>query len=409
MHSSRHPARLERRDFLKASLASCGLVTLGSGTAWAQGLPATPANATPADGLRAILSVAAIGQLLPADANGIRLPEGFRSRVIARSGQPVAASGYVWHNAPDGGSCVPTGDGGWIYVSNAELSNRAGGVSAVVFDAGGAVVNAYRICGNTSRNCAGGLTPWGTWLTCEEVDRGRVLECDPRGVNGPVVRQVLGAFQHEAAACDPATGFVYLTEDEPDGRLYRFRPTQAGNLSAGVLEVARLSGAGPLSVQWLTVPNPNPSSRQTRTRYQVRSSTAFNGGEGCWYHNGAVYITTKGDNRVWALDLGAGLMDIVYDDSTSSTPVLTGVDNVTVSSTGSIYVAEDGGDMQVCVIDSTRAVAPILQVTGQASSEITGVAFSPDGTRLYFSSQRGTTGSSSGGITYEVTGPFSNV
>jgi secreted PhoX family phosphatase len=157
------------------------------------------------------------------------------------------------------------------------------------------------------------------------------------------------------------------------------------------------------------VPNPNPSGAQTRTRKQVKKSSAFNGGEGAWHHNGVVYFTTKGDNRVWALETGANRLSVIYDDGTAGNPILTGVDNVTVSSTGSVYVAEDGGDMQVCVIGAAGEVAPLLKIENQGASEVTGIAFSPDGTRLYFNSQRGTSGASAGGITYELRGPFGGV
>jgi secreted PhoX family phosphatase len=85
---------------------------------------------------------------------------------------------------------------------------------------------------------------------------------------------------------------------------------------------------------------------------------------------------------------------------------LTGVDNITGAGSGDLYVAEDGGNMEINVITPAGVVAPFLRILNQSSSEITGPAFSPDGRRLYFSSQRGTTGRSSGGITYEVTGPF---
>lgn len=91
---------------------------------------------------------------------------------------------------------------------------------------------------------------------------------------------------------------------------------------------------------------------------------------------------------------------------TSGTAPLTGVDNITGSASGDLFVAEDGGNMEICVITPGDVIAPFLRIDGQSGSEITGPALSPDGTRLYFSSQRGTSGSSSGGITYEVRGPF---
>jgi len=130
--------------------------------------------------------------------------------------------------------------------------------------------------------------------------------------------------------------------------------------------------------------------------------------EGCYYTGGVCYFTTKGDNRVWAYDAVGEHLDIVYDESlvTNGAPPLTGVENITGSLSGDLFVAEDGGNMEINVITPEGVVAPFLRVTGQRSSEITGPAFSPNGDRLYFSSQRGTTSYSPGGITYEVTGPF---
>ena len=250
------------------------------------------------------------------------------------------------------------------------------------------------------------MTPWGTWITCEEVENGRAIECDPAGVKAPVVRNAMGWLYREGVAFDIRTGYVYMTEDKSDGRLYRFLPTTAGDLSTGKVQVARRSGTKPnYTVSWLDLPNPNPSS-SNYTRKQVSSSSSFNGGEGIWYQNGVVYFTTKGDNRVWALEPATNRLDIIYDPTTSPTPVLSGVDNIVGAPNGNLYVAEDGGDLQVCVINASREVAPIMQLVGHDSSEVTGIAFNPDGTRLYFSSQRGTTGSGSAGMTFEVRGPF---
>ncbi|MBB5205187.1 secreted PhoX family phosphatase [Inhella inkyongensis] len=405
--STTPPSRSDRRTLLRRSLLSAGLFSLGTPAAWAAQLPAVPPQPRDGEGLRRIAVQGGLGELLPPDALGLRLPAGFSARLIARSGQTVGSTGYRWHSTPDGGACVALADGGWIYVSNCELGSGQGGASAIDFDAQGNIRRAYSICSGTSRNCAGGMTPWGTYLSCEEVDRGRVIECDPKGQLAPVARNAMGWFDHEAVAFDPSSGHAYMTEDKSDGRLYRFRPTRAGDLSAGTLEVARRVGrAAPYTLEWLTVPTPNPSSSGTRTRKQVSKSSSFNGGEGIWCHQGTVYFTTKGDNRVWALELATQRLHILYDDSTHSNPVLTGVDNVVVSQRGDVYVAEDGGDMQICMISPNGEVAPVVKLEGQDASEMTGIAFSPDGTRLYFSSQRGSAGSGSDGRTYEVRGPF---
>ncbi|MEV5429015.1 alkaline phosphatase PhoX [Streptomyces sp. NPDC052701] len=383
---------MERRTFLRAAAVGGSSAVFG-GTLWRGAAYAAPAQ--PGTG--------PYGPLGAPDANGLRLPAGFTGRVVARSGQRVGSTSYTWHDAPDGGACYADGTG-WIYVSNSEV-DPGGGASAVRFSSTGAITGAYRVLSGTRQNCAGGRTPWNTWLSCEEVDRGYVYETDPWGVKAAVRRDAMGRFKHEAAAADPVRKVVYMTEDVTDGCFYRFRPATWGDLSAGTLEVmvAGTGASGP--VTWARVPDPTGA---TATRNQVSGAKRFNGGEGCYYANDTCWFTTKGDNRVWQYDAAAQTIALAYDDSlvASGTPPLTGVDNVTGSASGDLFVAEDGGNMEICVITPDDVVAPFLRVDGQSGSEITGPAFSPDGTRLYFSSQRGTTGSSSGGITYEVRGPF---
>ncbi|MEU3397399.1 PhoX family protein [Streptomyces filamentosus] len=384
---------MERRGFLRGAVIGTSAAAFGGslmrGAAYAA--PAQP-GAGP------------YGALGSADANGIMLPAGFTSRIIARSGQTVPGTSYTWHNAPDGGACFADGTG-WIYVSNSEI-NPSGGASAVRFSSAGAVTGAYRVLANTRQNCAGGKTPWNTWLSCEEVSLGYVYETDPYGVNAAVRRDAMGRFKHEAAAADPVRKVVYLTEDETDGCFYRFVPTTWGSLASGTLQVLKAGTATSGSFTWQNVPDPDGSPTTTRT--QVSGAKKFSGGEGCHYADDKVWFTTKGDNRLWQLNLTNNTYELAYDDSLvpGGAAPLTGVDNVTGSSSGDLYVAEDGGNMEICLITPDDTVAPFLRITGQSGSEITGPAFSPDGTRLYFSSQRGTSGSSSGGITYEVTGPF---
>ncbi|MEK6686211.1 MAG: alkaline phosphatase PhoX, partial [Pseudomonadota bacterium] len=235
----------------------------------------------------ASLSRVSLGGLLPPDQNGVRLPAGFTSRIVARSGQMI--SGYRWHAAPDGGATFATDESGWIYVSNSELDNKTGGVSALRFNQQGEIVDAYSILNNTTRNCAGGHTPWQTWLSCEEVEQGRVWECDPFGRKAAQVRNALGLFRHEAVAVDTKNKQLYLTEDEKDGCLYRYTARSfdaAGNpnLDDGFLEVAEVIEGRIGVVRWHKLPD--PLAAKVPARKQIASSTRFNGGEGIWYHQG---------------------------------------------------------------------------------------------------------------------------
>ncbi|MCH8962853.1 MAG: DUF839 domain-containing protein [Bacteroidetes bacterium] len=365
------------------------------------------------------------GPLLPADGNGLKLPAGFTSRIVAEGlTLPVGTSPYPWHTQPDGGATFEKPGGGWVYVSNSEAG--AGGVGALSFASDGTIVDAYSILTNTSINCAGGPTPWNTWLSCEEFNGGRVYECDPFASSQGSVRAALGTFKHEAAAVDPGHQQVYLTEDQVNGLLYRSTPTSYPDLSAGTLEAAEILdplGQGAIALgqvrplAWHAVAEANPVNggvqnnthtpiAERATRYQVPFATTYNGGEGCWFHDGVVYFSTKGNGRIWALDTNANTVEIIYDQSNPGGQALTNVDNVYVSSFGDVYVAEDPGDLQIVALTPTGSVVPILQLTGQSGTEITGPALSPDGSRLYFSSQRGPGPTGNFGVTYEVMGPF---
>ena len=384
---------MERRTFLRLSVLGTGTVAF-SGSLWHGAAAAAPAQLAPSP----------YGPLQAANSHGIQLPVGFTSQIVARSRQVVAGTSYTWHDAPDGGACFADGTG-WIYVSNSEVGSGGGGASRIRFNSSGAVIGASRILSGTNRNCAGGKTPWNTWLSCEEVETGRVWESYPFGGTA-VARPAMGRFNHEAAAADPVRRAIYLTEDMTDGCFYRFVPSTWGNLSSGTLQVLRAGTATSGSFTWATVPDPDGSP--TATRNQVSGAKRFTGGEGCYYANDTVWFTTKGDNRVWQVNLLNSTYELAYDDSLVSpgTPPLTGVDNITGTSAGDLYVAEDGGNMEICMITQNDQVSTFLRVNGQSGSELCGPAFNPAGNRLYFSSQRGTSGSASGGITYCITGPF---
>jgi secreted PhoX family phosphatase len=409
--------QLDRRAFVRAGLATAGGLALG---------PAFFERAFATGSV--IVGGGPYGRLQPYDANGIALPAGFRSRQIARGGKLVPGTSYPWHFATDGQATFPTlgpggrPNGGWILVANSEVPlPGGGGVSGIEFAPNGKIKRAYRVLAGTTSNCAGGPTPWGTWLSCEEHDLGRVWECDPTGGNpSGTPRPAMGVFKHEAACVDPDHKRLYMTEDVGDGCLYRFTPDAYPDLSSGLLQVARVDGAG--RVSWARVPKP-AGGASNPTRNQVAGAARFDGGEGMWYDDGVVYFTTKGDNRVWAYDVRRSQLKVLYDATAVGPKApLTGVDNITVSPAGEIYVCEDGADHDICLITPEFRVTRFLKLhprihsgppegTPFADNETVGVVFNPAGDRMYFGAQRsfGVAGADAlpAGVVYEISGPFS--
>ncbi|HYI98538.1 MAG TPA: alkaline phosphatase PhoX [Thermoleophilaceae bacterium] len=386
-----------RRELIGAGVGGVATVAVGAGL-WRELLDSAPSAKRG--------SVSGYGPRRAPNEHGLRLPEGFRSRVVARGDERVAGTGYDWHLASDGMATFPVDGGGWILVSNSETLD--GGASAIRFARDGEVADAYRILSGTLQNCSGGGTPWGTWLSCEEVEGGHVWECDPSGRRKAVRRPALGAFKHEAAAVDPRGRRVYLTEDLVDGGFYRFTPRRWPDLSEGLLEIATVARDG--AVTWTEVPD--PAARVTPTRRQVPGSTALERGEGLWRDGGTVYVATTADHRVHAYDIRRERFEVIYDGLASRSAPLLRVDQLTASRAGEIFVCEDlaTDEIDIGMIERSGRVSRFLSVTGaeHVGSELTGVTFDPTGSRMYFASQRagGSDGQPGPGAIYEVSGPF---
>lgn len=323
------------------------------------------------------------GPLQPVGPEGVAVPAGFTCRVVARSEQPVGD--ITWHAAPDGGACFAAGEG-WIYVSNSQLP-LVGGVSALRFGPDGRAEDAYRILSGTNLNGAGAATPWQTWLSCEEIFRGLVYETDPTGRRAARSLAAMGRFSHGDIVVDAKQRAVYMTEMERDGCFYRFRPDIWGELSRGRLDVLCSTSTG---VEWRQVPDPAPGPLQSQIRAQVDSAWRFDKAEVSGFVAGRCRFTTDSGRVAWEYDA----------EMHSLRPTgATGEDS---------RRRRLGGSAHINVVGVDGAPTPIARVDGHHGSQITGPAFSPDGARLYFSSQRGSGGGSAGtgGVTFEVTGPF---
>lgn len=451
MKTDKSNLRCNRRTLLKTFLAGASV----SSMPWLQGCGSDHSSQTSSGAVINRFSASPssayrfrnIGPLRDPDVNGVRTPEGFSTRVVALAGEDPSGRGNLWHIFNDGAGVVPLGDGGWIYCSNSEVpgfgtlgfavpelsrpasllesfSPGLGGASSLVFDKNGHVINNYPILSGTTFNCAGVVTPWHTWLSCEEIPTGLVWECDPQGLLPARPLPALGQFSHEAVAIDAERRVLYMTEDTPDGRFYRFVPSAADwpadqdrtSLNTGLLQVLKVKQdltralEQPIVYEWVDAVNPNAPQTENR----IPDTAVFDGGEGVWYQDDRVFFATKGDDRLWMLNTTNQTIEVVYDLATAVAPnnILSGVDNITMTPFGEVLVAEDGGDMQVVVVYPDGVLVPLLQVVGQDQSEIAGIAFSPDGTRMYFTSDRGGRSPAGGygvglGMVYELKIPSS--
>ena len=285
------------------------------------------------------------GPLIP-DPNGILdLPEGFSYRTFSKYRDP--ATGGPVANRHDGMSSFPTSSDNIRLVRNHEAYTDAvrvpasadftydlpasGGTMTLELDDDLNLLSQYGSLGGTVRNCAGGRTPWETWLTCEETelrtgapgrsgtgtltkDHGWVFEVDPSNTENnrfptPIVG--MGRYAHEAVAIDPDTNIAYLTEDaaSPFGLVYRFTPDNAlggyGSYRAGgTLEAMKVPGVPDLSlvsrvntrfnhVEWVPVPDPVALTVSTRSQFSDDQVTRSQKLEGAWFGRGAVYLVAS--------------------------------------------------------------------------------------------------------------------
>lgn len=378
---------------------------------------------------------------LQADPTGLLdLPEGFSYRILSRLGDAMDDGGTVPDNA-DGMGCFALPGGEIALVRNHELKphHGAGGPLASGYDRkpGGAVLpggtttilldpgtldikRQFRSLAGTIRNCAGGTTPWGSWLTCEEDltlpgptamrDHGWVFEvpADATGLVEALPLKAMGRFNHEAAAVDPATGIVYMTEDRDEGLLYRFIPDVPGKLAQGgrlqALAVpgnrlpdsrnwsgSRMAGGEWFEAGWIDLDEVESPRDDLRMRGAARGATLFARGEGIHMSEGELYFCcTSGGakmlGQVFRLRLpqtGPASLQLFFE-STRPDQFNFG-DNLTVAPSGHLIVCED---QYTDVVDNyLRGITPAGTAYPFArlrrQTELAGACFSPDGQTLF--------------------------
>ncbi|MBB5936078.1 alkaline phosphatase PhoX [Streptomyces zagrosensis] len=452
--------------------------TLGAGIAFAGALPelfAGTAAAAPGAG-----DHSGYGPLIP-DPNGLLdLPKGFRYRVLSREGDPLRSGEGKVPSNHDGMAAFPGSPGhpgpaayGRAHtrlVRNHENRGDArlgvpavdgltydpvgmGGCTALALDRENRVLSERVAIAGTAVNCAGGPTPWHTWLTCEETevkagefgytkDHGFVFEVDPYDPRrtGAVPLTAMGRFQHEAIAVDPRRGVIYETEDafeRPFGLFYRFLPHKPrggrGSLRAGgVLEAMRVPEVPDLSaiqeigatfegIEW--VPVPDPLAKQTAIRFQdfgARGVTHAQKLEGCYWGGSSVYFVAsfaRGKDgsaadhfgQVWRYDPQRNRLTLVIVFGPDTDVQLPGEspDNIALAPSGGLLVCEDGGGAQhVYGLTRRGEVYPVARGRQNLGTpqepewgEFAGVTFSPDHRTMFVNCY-------TPGTTFAVTGPW---
>ena len=443
MDSPKLMVKQDRRRFL-----------IATGSAFA-GLAASSCARPGAFGSAASAGTGPFGSLQP-DPNGVLdLPEGFSYRVLSRLGDAMD-DGSTVPNSADGMGCFDLGNGKLALVRNHELSPDEdgggargpaydtvarsliplpGGTTTIVLDASTLEVERqYRSLAGTIRNCAGGITPWGSWLSCEENtdrangrinrDHGYVFEvpADSPGLVDPVPLTAMGRFNHEAACVDPATGIVYMTEDRDDSLLYRFVPHHGSDLSrGGTLQALVLDGVQdtsnrrgealrvgePVGGHWITLDNVEAPEDDLRHRGAAMGAATFSRGEGIWMGEHEMYFTATsggapGEGQIFRLRPGNQQPDSLelFYESPADAEYSFG-DNLCVSPFGDLIVCEDQSGLTVD--NYLRGITPQGEAYAFAhlrlQTETAGACFSPDGRAMFLNIYEPT-------MTLAITGPW---
>lgn len=434
------------------------------------------------------------GPLVSDPAGIFDLPAGFNYTVVSRQGNTMT-DGFRVPGRSDGMAAFPGPNGRTLLVRNHELnpddsrslgpfgaSNELldqidpakifdasrsgtlpalGGTSTILFNTQSQAVEGQRLSlAGTLRNCAGGPTPWGSWLTCEETnqrttsrfakDHGWVFEVPAIwGTNilaDPVPLTAMGRFYHEAVAVDPASGAVYLTEDQNDSLLYRFLPTTPGQLAnGGTLQALVVRGCASLDtrnwtsdpapggssgvmltgcdvevgrwfdVEWVTLENVESPNDDLRYQGFAAGAARFARGEGMWWGNDSAYFAcTSGgvaqQGQIWrylpspaegtpAEASEPGRLQLFVEPNNSG--IIDNADNLTVAPWGDLILCEDGSGSQYLVGVTPQGGIYKFARNAVSSSELAGACFSPDGSTLFVNIQHS-------GYTLAITGPWTS-
>lgn len=438
-----------RRQFLRnASAVTAGFLGLERLCA----SNSAPAAATPGP----------YGPLIKDPAGILDLPKGFSYRVLSQLGDRMS-DGFKTPGKFDGMAAFEAGDGRTILIRNHELAlsmadhgpfednsrlpagfdpascydpgaedeaPMVGGTTTLVYDeATGKVDSHFISLLGTDRNCAGGPTPWGTWITCEEPEsasmatrRGRkhgyCFEVKPTttpGIQKPVPLPALGRYRHEAVAIDPETSIVYLTEDTGDSLIYRFVPDRPEQLLAGKLQALAIrempmavTGKDfpvrkPMAVDWIDLDDIDAPNDDLRIRGRQKGAAVFARGEGAWQGLDAIYwvCTSGGANgggQIWRYFPKTNQVELYLEPNNHA--LLQNGDNITIAPWGDLFICEDAKKDDNMIRGVTKnGEFYTLASNAFNNSELAGACFKPGGSTMFVNLQNP-------GHTLAITGPW---
>ena len=417
------------------------------------------------------VSSAGFGPLVEDPRGLLDLPQGFSYRIVSCTGEEMD-DGLLVPGSPDGMATFPGPDGLTLVLRNHELHAPdrcafdsgcklldridasklydagstsgpiAGGVTTMVFDTRKQkVFREFLSLGGTSRNCAGGPTPWGSWITCEESvespqhceitgypsarEHGYAFEV-PAAAE-PILHKAkplieMGRFRREAVAVDPNSGIVFQTEDVDDGAFYRFLPNEPGKLAAGGKLQALSLEAGSvvdtrnwheqtvepgksMAVSWVDLEQPESPNDDLRARAQGRGCATFARGEGIWWTDHGVYFACTSGGRakigqLWRYlpeSAAGGRLELFIEPNDSN--LIENADNLTAAPWGDLVVCEDRQGDVVRLIGVTPDGSLYSLANNRTHGEFAGVCFTPDGSTLLVNLQ-------TIGLTIAITGPW---
>jgi secreted PhoX family phosphatase len=391
----------------------------------------------------------------------IALPEGFQYRSFGIAGETMS-DGYPTPLAHDGMAAFRLPNGNTRLIRNHENRNPPGlgstfGDPTKKYDplgGGGTtslelnpqtreLIRDFVSLNGTIVNCAGGLTPWGSWVSCEETTagvppwgkkHGYAFEVSAlaRSPVDAIALNAMGRFAHEALAVNPHTGIAYETEDAGStSGFYRFRPDRPGQLGSGRLQMLAIKGkpnadlqtgqkvGKPLPVIWVDIEDPDPEVFSPDAVFQqgwALGGAAFNRLEGCWYADGRIYFTSTqggdaGLGQVWEYrPHGSSGRALTLIFESPNIDVLNLPDNLNVTPRGGILLCEDGDDRPDHLKGLTRDGAIFdFARNEQNDREWAGACFSPDGETLYVNRQGATSfpmPPGDEGMTFAIWGPW---